>query len=67
MGLTCLWMVWFVCLCVCGEGGVGGGVSSGVLVSKRSVLSYQDTFLMFIKTRGGFNKKQEVLICCLYF
>ena len=53
MGLACLWMVWFVSVCVyvcvCVGGGERGGGSSGVLVSKRAVLSYQNYIIVVSK------------------
>ena len=48
-GLVCVCVR--VCVCVCVAGGVGG--SSGVLVSKRAVLSYQN-YIIFVSKQELF-------------
>ena len=46
-GLVSFWVVWMVCVCVRVCVCVLGGGSSGVLVSKRSILSYQQYIFFF--------------------
>ena len=53
-GLVSFWVVWMVCVCVrvclCVCVCVLGGGSSGVLVSKHSILSYQQ-YIFFSKQK----------------
>ena len=50
-GLVCVCVRVCVCVCVCVWG--GGGGSSGVLVSKRAVLSYQN-YIIFVSKQELF-------------
>ena len=52
-GLVGLWVVWMVCVYLCVCVCVGGADSGGVLVSKRSILSYQQ-YIIFVSKQELF-------------